>query len=162
MDEDTQGSEMPNPDKCHMDVESNIRAEASSYQWNTRKPKRPLENQYLDACDDDLDMTDFAAMIADFEGPKKDMIGYKDLPTIDADSKKELYPGCKKKYSRLSATLALLRFKAANGLSNKGFTEMLGIFKEILPEDNVLPRSTNEAKTFFAHWNLKYKRYTLV
>ena len=68
-------------------------------------------------------MPDFAAMIADFEGPKKGMIGYKDLPTIDADSKKELYPGCKKKYSRLSATLALLRFKAANGLSNKGFTE---------------------------------------
>ena len=74
------------------------------------------------------------------------MIGYKDLPTIDADSKKELYPSCKKKYSRLSATLAHLRFKAANGLSNKGFTEMLGLFKEILPEDNVLPKSTNEAK----------------
>ena len=55
-------------------------------------------------------------MIVDFEGPKKDMIGYKDLPTIDVDAKKELYPGCKKKYLRLSATLALLRFKAANGL----------------------------------------------
>ena len=91
-------------------------------------------------------MPDFAAMIADFEGPDKHMIGYKDLPTIDADSKKELYLGCKKKYSRLSATLALLRFKAANGLSNKGFTEILGIFKDILPVDNVLPRSMNEAK----------------
>ena len=96
MDEDTQGCEMPNPDQCHMDVESNIRAEASSYQWNTGKPKRPLENQDVDADDDDLDMPDFSAMIVDFEGPKKDMIGYKDLPTIDADSKKELYPGCKK------------------------------------------------------------------
>ena len=32
MDEETQGSEMPNPDQCHMDIESNIRAEASSYQ----------------------------------------------------------------------------------------------------------------------------------
>ena len=76
------------------------------------------------------------------------MIG-KDLPTIDADCKKELYPGCKKKYSKLSATLALLRFKAANGLSNKGFTKMLGLFQEILPKDNVLPRSTNEANNFF-------------
>ena len=90
------------------------------------------------------------------------MIGYKDLPTIDADSKKEFYPGCKNKYSKLSVTLVLLRFKAANSLSNKGFTEMLGLFKEILPEDNVLPRSTKEAKKLFAHWNLKYKRYTLV
>ena len=105
-----------------MDVESNIGAEASSYQWNTGKPKRPLENQDIDVDDDDLVMPDFAAMIADFKGPKKGMIGYKDLPTIGVDSKKELYPGCKKKYSRLSATLALLRFKVANGLSNKGFT----------------------------------------
>ena len=88
MDEDTQGSEMPNPDQCHMDVESNIGAEASSYQWNTGKPKHPLENQDVDADDDNLDMPDFAAMIADFNGPKKDMIGYKDLPTIDANSKK--------------------------------------------------------------------------
>ena len=86
------------------------------------------------------------------------MIGYKDLPTIDADSKKELYPGCKKKYSRLSATLALLRFKAANGLSNKGFTEMLGLFKEILPEDNVLPRSTNEAKKIVCPLELEVQK----
>ena len=35
-------------------------------------------------------------MIADFKGPKKDMIGYKVMPTIVADSKKELYLGCKK------------------------------------------------------------------
>ena len=46
----------------------------------------------------------------------------------------------------MSAPLALLKFKAANGLSNKGFIEMSGLFKEILPEDNVLPRTTNEAK----------------
>ena len=73
---------MPNPDQCHMDVESNIGAEASSYQWNTGKPKRPLENQDIHADDDDLDMLDFASMIPDFEGPKKDMIGYKDRSTI--------------------------------------------------------------------------------
>ena len=94
-----------------MDVESNIGAEASSYQWNTRKPKRPLENQDIDTDDDDLDMPDFATMIADFKGPKKDMIGFKNLPTIDANSKKELYPGRKKKYSKLSATLALSYLK---------------------------------------------------
>ncbi len=90
------------------------------------------------------------------------MIGYKDLPTIDANSKKILYPGCKKKYSKLSDTLALLRFKATNGLSNKGFTEMLGLFKEILPEDNVLPEARMKQRKLFAHWNLKYRRYTLV
>ena len=51
---------MPNPDQCHMDVES-----------NTGKPKRPLENKDVDADDDDLDMPDFAAMIVEFEGPKR-------------------------------------------------------------------------------------------
>ena len=86
------------------------------------------------------------------------MIGYKDLPTIDADSKKELYPGCKKKYSKLSATLTLLRFKAANGLSNKGFTEMLGLLKETLPEDSVLPRSTNEAKKIVCPLELEVQK----
>jgi hypothetical protein len=158
MDEYTQGCEMPNPGQSHMDVESNIGAKASSYQWNTGKPKPPLENQDGDADDDDLDMPDFAAMIVDFKGPKKDMIGYKDMPTIDADSKKYLYPGCKKKYSKLSATLALLRFKAANGLSNKGFTEMLGLFKEILPEDNVLPKSMNEAKKIVCPLELEVQK----
>ena len=59
---------MPDPDQCHMDVESNIGAEESSYQWNTGKPKHPLENQDVGVDDDDLDMPDFAAMIEDFEG----------------------------------------------------------------------------------------------
>ena len=36
-----------------------------------------MENQDVDADDDDLDMPDFAAMIADFKGPTNDMIGYK-------------------------------------------------------------------------------------
>ena len=66
-----QGCEMPKPNQCHMDVESNIRAEASSYQWKTGNPRRPLENEDVDAYEDDLDMPDFAAMIADFEAPKR-------------------------------------------------------------------------------------------
>ena len=79
-----------------MDVDPNIGAEASSYQWNTGKLKCPLENQDIDADDDDLDMPDFAAMIADFEGPEKDMIGYKDLPTIDAAPRKNYIQFAKK------------------------------------------------------------------
>ena len=85
-------------------------------------------------------------MITDFQGPEKDIAGYKELPSIDAASKKDLYPGCKKKYSKLSVTLTLLRFKAESGLSNKGFTDLLGLYKDILPDDNVLPKSTNKAK----------------
>jgi len=158
IDEGNQGGEMPNPDQSHMDVESNLGAQTSSYQRNRDNRKTPLENQDGDE-DDDLDgMPDFAAMIADFQGPNKDMVGYKDLPTIDADSKNDLYPGCKKKYSKLSSTLALVRFKAENGLSNKGFTELLGLSKDILPEDNVLPKSTNEAKKVVCPLELKVQK----
>ena len=58
----------------------------------------------------------------------------------------------------MSATLALLRFKAANGLSNKGFTEILGLFKEILLEDNVLARSMNEANKIVCPLELEVQK----
>jgi len=139
--------EMPNPDQSRMGVEFILGAKMSSYRQKTGMPKKPKKNQECEAENTELDdMPDFAAMIADFHGPDTEIAGYKELPSIDAASKKDLYPGCKKKYSKLSATLALLRFKAENGLSNKGFTELLGLFKDILPKDNVLPKSTNEAK----------------
>ena len=58
----------------------------------------------------------------------------------------------------LFRSLALLRFKAANGLSNKGFTEMLGLFQEILLEDNVILRSTNEAKKIVCPFELEVQK----
>ncbi|KAL2923426.1 Zinc metalloproteinase-disintegrin-like HV1 [Bienertia sinuspersici] len=62
-----------------------------------------------------------------------------------SDSEKPLYPGCKK-YSRLKAILKLYNLKAANGLSDKGFGDFLELFKDMLPEENVLPKRTYEAK----------------
>ncbi|KAL2897909.1 Zinc metalloproteinase-disintegrin-like HV1 [Bienertia sinuspersici] len=50
-----------------------------------------------------------------------------------SDSENPLYPGCTK-YSRLKAILKLYNLKAANGLSDKGFGDMLELFKEMLPE----------------------------
>ena len=35
-------------------------------------------------------MPDFAALIADFQGPDKEMAGYKEPPSIDAASKKDV------------------------------------------------------------------------
>ena len=71
--------------------------------------------------DDDDDMPDFDAMLGDFEGPH--VPGeYKAMPTLKVDAKTDLYPGCKKKHSKLSTTLQLLRFKAKIALEDKGFT----------------------------------------
>ena len=86
------------------------------------------------------------------------MAGYNELPSIDAASKKDLYPGCKKKYSKLSVTLTLLRFKAESSLSKKAFTQLLTLFKDILPEDNVLPKSMNEAKKIVCPLELEVQK----
>ena len=40
----------------------------------------------------------------------------------------------------------MLQWKAANGVTNKGFEELLGIVKNMLPERNELLSTTYEAK----------------
>jgi hypothetical protein len=40
----------------------------------------------------------------------------------------------------------LLQWKAANGITDKGFEGLLGIVKNMLPEGNKLPSTTYEAK----------------
>jgi Transposase family tnp2/Domain of unknown function (DUF4218)/Transposase-associated domain/Domain of unknown function (DUF4216) len=62
------------------------------------------------------------------------------------DHKKLLYPDCKQGHKKLGTTLELLQWKAANGVTDKGFEELLVIVKNMLPEGNVLPSSTYEAK----------------
>ena len=42
--------------------------------------------------------------------------------------------------------LELLQWKASNGLSEKGFEELLKLIKNLLPEGNTLPATTYEAK----------------
>ena len=107
---------------------------------------------------DDDDMPDFDAMLGDFEGahvPGE----YKDMATFKVDAKTDLYPGCKKKYSKLSATLIFLRYKAKYGVPNKGMTELLTILQDMFPDNNVLPVTNNEAMKVFSHCHLKSRRY---
>ena len=57
------------------------------------------------------------------------------------------YPGCTK-YTRLSAATILLKHKLDNGLSNKSFTDLLQIFKDILPLNNNIPDSMYSIKKY--------------
>ena len=57
-----------------------------------------------------------------------------------------LYPDCKQGQKKLGTTLELLQWKASNGLSDKGFEELLKLIKNLLPEGNTLPETTYEAK----------------
>ena len=57
-----------------------------------------------------------------------------------------MYPDCKQGLKKLGTTLEMLQCKAANGVTNKGFEELLGIVKNMLPEGNELPSTIYEAK----------------
>src|ERR1044072_3048898 len=66
--------------------------------------------------------------------------------TLKSDAEKPLYNGCSK-FTRLSAVLKLFNLKASNGWTDKSFTDLLILLKDMLPEDNiVLPSRTYEAK----------------
>ncbi|WVZ52747.1 hypothetical protein U9M48_003777, partial [Paspalum notatum var. saurae] len=62
------------------------------------------------------------------------------------DHKTPLYPKCKGGHKKLRSTLELLQWKAANGISDKAFTQLLKLIKEFLPEGNKLPENTYKAK----------------
>ena len=66
--------------------------------------------------------------------------------TLESDSKKPLYPGCKKSLTLLSAVLSLVNAKAKYGWSNKSFTSLLKVVQDMLPKENTLPKSYYEAK----------------
>ena len=66
------------------------------------------------------------------------------------DHKKILYPDCKQGIKKLGTTLEMMQWKAANGVTNKGFDELLGIVKNMLREGNGLPSTTYKAKKMFA------------
>ncbi|KAK4258303.1 hypothetical protein QN277_007763 [Acacia crassicarpa] len=57
---------------------------------------------------------------------------------VCSDAKTPLYSRCKK-YQLLNAVLNLVSLKARHGWSDNSFSEMLETFKDMLPDDNVLP-----------------------
>lgn len=73
------------------------------------------------------------------------------------DSETPLYGGCTK-FTRLSVVLRLYNLKAANGWSDKSFTSLLELLNDILPDGNVLPRRTYEAKKILCSMGLNYEK----
>jgi len=61
--------------------------------------------------------------------------------TLQSDSKKHLYSGCKNSLTLLSAVLSLVNVKAKYGRSDKSFSSLLQVVHNMLPEENTLPKS---------------------
>ncbi|XP_056697876.1 uncharacterized protein [Spinacia oleracea] len=73
------------------------------------------------------------------------------------DSEKPLYKGCTK-YTKLSALIRSYNVKAGNGLTDVSFDMILDVFKDMLPDDNVLPCRTYEAKKSLSVMGLPYEK----
>ena len=74
------------------------------------------------------------------------------------DHRKLLYPDCQNGLKKLDTTLELLQWKATNGVSDKGFGELLKLVKKMLPKDNELPTITYEAKQLVCPLGLEVQK----
>ena len=73
----------------------------------------------------------------------------RDLKRMLEDYRTLLYPDCKQDQKKLGTTLEFLQWKASNGLSGKGFEELLKLIKNLLTEGNTLLEKTYETKRLF-------------
>lgn len=89
----------------------------------------------------------------------KEMIESKDSDFIHSIEEAEtpLYPSCMK-YTKMSALVVLFKHKITNGLSDKGFGEILTILCDMLPGDNTLPNSMYTAKKMLRTFGLGYDK----
>ena len=89
----------------------------------------PMEEPEADIAEDDPD-DDLGQALhnvrADCESEKERLKFQKMLE----DHRKLLYPGCEDVLKKLGTTLELLQWKATNGLSDKGFGELLKLVKK--------------------------------
>ncbi|KAL5180125.1 hypothetical protein HKD37_01G001313 [Glycine soja] len=78
--------------------------------------------------------------------------------TLQTDSKKPLYPGCKNSLTLLSAVLSLVNIKARYGWSDKSFSSLLQVVHDMLPEENTFPKSYYQAKKILCPMDINFKK----
>ena len=66
----------------------------------------------------------------------------RDLKRMLEDYKTLLYPCCKQGQKKLGTTLELLQCKISNGLSDKGFEELLKFIKKTTPLLKFIKKTT--------------------
>ncbi|XP_052619588.1 uncharacterized protein LOC111897976 [Lactuca sativa] len=75
---------------------------------------------------------------------------------IVKEVEEKLYPSCK--YNKLSSIVHLYHIKCLNGWSNKSFSMLLEFLKDLLPEGNLLPKTTPQVKKIMAKLGLGYEK----
>ena len=78
--------------------------------------------------------------------------------TFQIDSKKPLYLGCNKSLTLLSAVLSLVNVKAKYGWSDKSFKSLLQVGHDMLPKENMLPKSYYQANKILCPMGMEYQK----
>ncbi|KAL6141538.1 hypothetical protein ACLB2K_059826 [Fragaria x ananassa] len=124
-----------------------------------------LVGESSDHIDVDYELPEVHQMYKDAHFPFFDGAGSSRTVSTEEDYKKKveeaevpLYPGCKKKHTKLSATLIFYKFKADNGLADSSFDELLEVIKDMLPEVNTFPESLHTIKKFLKGFDLGYEK----
>jgi len=78
--------------------------------------------------------------------------------TLQTDSKKPLYTGCKNSLTLLSAVLSLANVKARYGWSDKSFNSLLPVVHDMLREENTLPKSYYQTKKILCPMGMEYQK----
>ena len=77
--------------------------------------------------------------------------------SMSSNTETPLYPGATN-FTRLSALLRLMNLKAINGWTDKSFTELLQLLKDMLLEENTQPNRNYEAKKILCPMGMEYKK----
>ena len=78
------------------------------------------------------------------------------LKIVMKEAKRQLYPGCTK-FSKFAFVVKLLHMKSLYRISNSAFSAILKLLAEAFPEQNILPKSYNEAKNLLKELGLGYE-----
>jgi hypothetical protein len=74
------------------------------------------------------------------------------------DHRKLLYPTTEEGQKKLGTTLELLQWKAKNGVSDKGFGQLLAIQKKMILKENELPTTMYKAKQVICPLGLEIQK----
>ena len=76
--------------------------------------------------------------------------------TLESDSKNPLYPGCKKSLTLLLEVLSLVNVKAKYGWSDKSFTSLPKVVRNMLQEENMFPKCYYKSKKILYRMGMEY------
>ncbi|GKB07403.1 putative transposase-associated domain-containing protein [Tanacetum coccineum] len=82
--------------------------------------------------------------------------GRKKFQDLLKDAEEKVYSNSK--YSKLSCLVHLYHIKCLNGWSNKSFSMLLEFLRDLLPEGNLLPKTTYQVKKILANLGLSYEK----